>query len=143
MASSLEKLEFLVQPIIHVLGGEATFIVLFGSAAEGRLTAGSDVDIAYLPREIPDRATKAMDHLDRVGELGDALGRRVDLIDLSRSDPIINWQVIKSGLVIWGGESRAWAEFRLRVPSQYEDFKRERSAAEARLTRSGLTGGPP
>lgn len=143
MAKPQEEIGPLAQCVVEILGPHAACIVLFGSAAQGRLTANSDVDIAYLPREIQGDAAVRWCQLDRVAELDDALGRRVDLLDLSRSDPIINWQVIKTGAVIWGGESRAWAEFRLRVPTQYEDFKRERAAAEEVLARRGVMRGPP
>ncbi|RMF87385.1 MAG: nucleotidyltransferase domain-containing protein [Nitrospirae bacterium] len=133
-------LESLAAAVNRILGPRAAAIVVFGSAACGRLTPESDVDIAYLPREIRGGAEATVERLELAGELEAALGRRVDLIDLSRSGPILNWQIVKTGTVIWGAESRAWAEFRLRIPTQYEDFKRERAAAEARLSRGGVTG---
>lgn len=140
MAKRQAEIGPLAEGIVKVLGPHSAFIVLFGSAAQGRLTADSDVDVAYLPREIRAAAAGVTGYLDRVAELGESVGRQVDLIDLSRSDPIVNWQVIKTGVVIWGRESRAWAEFRLRVPTQYEDFKRERAAVEESLARRGIGG---
>lgn len=108
---------------------DARFAVLFGSAAAGRLTAGSDLDVAVLYGE-----PLASFELARLsGEVERLTGRSCDVVDLLRAGPILKMQVVRHGRDLVVNDRTALARFRAEVPSEYFDFKRERRVVEAAL----------
>lgn len=84
--------------ILRVLSGypEIRFCVLFGSASRGALTSRSDVDIAVAgagPLTFEEKAEIAQ-------SLAAALGREVDLIDLSKASGLILQQALCTGRMV-------------------------------------------
>lgn len=108
---------------------DALFVYVHGSAASGRLTEESDLDVAVMfERNLS---------LDERGSLAETLerrvGRKVDLLDLRTADPIIKMQVLSKGQAVVVEDRRALAEFRMYTPSLYFDAKIQRRPAEQAL----------
>ena len=66
---------------------------LFGSAVRGELTPESDIDL--LATWQPDAPWSLLDHVVMERELGELLGRRVDLLSRSAIETSRNWLLRK------------------------------------------------
>jgi predicted nucleotidyltransferase len=110
---------------------EARFALLFGSGVDpDQLRPDSDLDFAVdfgTPLGLEERLELAV-------RLARATRRECDIVDLPAAGPIVKMQVVRNGIVVAVRDPAALAAFRARTPLEYEDFKRERSAAEAALT---------
>ncbi len=109
---------------------------LFGSQAAGRATPESDVDIAVLLRAAPDELTL----LEVAESLSDELGSRVDIVELSRSGPVIATQALRHGRLICDANRRRRIAFETALPTRYADLKlvhRPIEAAVAERMRRG------
>jgi len=100
----LQRLEL---RITEVLKGfpEVFFATLFGSAAKGRMTEQSDVDIAVAARtrlSIETRGRLAI-------ELSGALGREVDLVDCQAVSGFILEQALCSGVIVKNADHDLYA----------------------------------
>ncbi len=106
---------------------------LFGSRVAGRARAESDIDLALLldpasPR--PDR--KAL--LERwLAPLSRALRGDVHLLILNDASLVARMQVLRTGHLVYVGDGRILAEFRMYTLSDYLDF-----APYLRRSRRGL-----
>ena len=110
----------------------AQFALVFGSFGTPSFGPESDLDIAVsFPRALP-----AMDLVSLVGRLETAAGRRMDVVDLRRADPIIAMQVLRNGRPILVAEPRALAEFQMYTPSRYFDWKITRRPIEEAMRAS-------
>ncbi len=111
--------------------------VLFGSAAAGRLRAASDLDLAllFIAEQVPDDlAVLAMR-----ADLEQLVRRDVDLIVLNHASPILAFQVVKHGKLLFCRDRAAYDRFLVRLISEYADFKRiRRPIEEAVLSRRML-----
>lgn len=105
------------------------FAYLFGSAADGRLTKQSDVDIAV----DAGRRLKTSELLRISGHLESTAKRPVDLVDLQNAGPVLRMQVLKSGQLLSSRDDRARAEFAMYTPSLYEDWKHLRRPIDEAL----------
>jgi predicted nucleotidyltransferase len=87
-AVSLERIE---QAATALKAAGAREVYLFGSAATGLPTTGSDVDLAVagLP---PERFFRAMTQARRI------LGRPLDLLDLDEPSPLVRYLVDEGAL---------------------------------------------
>jgi len=103
---------------------EIVALYLFGSAAAGTQTPLSDIDIAVLlPENIP-----AHQHFDRrlqmTLDLMKLLGTdKIDLVILNQAPPLLKYQVINRGKVIYCRDERQRSHFEARVILEYLDFK--------------------
>lgn len=129
---------------LHEIFRDARFALLFGSAAAGRLTPTSDLDVAVLYAEpLP------VSELARLsGEVERHTGRSSDVVDLLRAGPILKMQVVRHGRDLVVNDRTALARFRAEVPSEYYDFRIERRAAEEALmarmrSTAGAAAKPP
>jgi predicted nucleotidyltransferase len=108
-------------------------VVLFGSQARGRSHAGSDTDLAICRRDLP---LDFDERLDLDAELGAALGRDVDLVDLRSADPLLLHQVFLAPRLLFGAP-HAFERERLRAFHRYVDYRPflalERAAVQAAL----------
>lgn len=75
--------------------------ILFGSLASGRETPQSDLDLAVLMDGPLSAATK----MTLIGELSNATGRPVDLVDLRVVGEPLLGQVLKHGVRLFGSDS--------------------------------------
>jgi len=97
---------------------EIEFCTLFGSAATGRLTDASDIDIAIsgaVPLSISQRRALSL-------ELSEALQREVDLIDLQSVSGLILEQALCQAKIIRNNDSELYANLLKRLWYNQADF---------------------
>ena len=104
-------------------------LYLFGSRATGRARAGSDVDVAALVNELPE----PLERLQLRQQLEDELGGSVDLVILNDASPILAWQVLRHGQLIYDGSPGIRANFEMTTMTAYADLKRARAPVERAL----------
>lgn len=80
--------------------GGTRLAILFGSLAKGRATPESDLDLAVL-MEAP---LSAETRMALIGDLAQATGRPVDLIDLSTVGEAVLGQILKHGIRLLGSD---------------------------------------
>ena len=120
-----------VKRVANALEG-AQFAFVFGSFGTPGFGPESDLDVAVSFR----RALPPMDLVSLAGRLETAAGRRVDVVDLRRADPVIAMQVLRNGRPILVAEPRALAEFQMYTPSRYFDWKITRRPIEEAMRAS-------
>ena len=91
--------------------------VLFGSAARGRTTRGSDLDVGVLLE--PEAATTLW---EIEGTLGEAMRRPVDLIDLRRAPPLLRFEIARDGRVLLERQEGDWKRFKVRALLDWWDW---------------------
>lgn len=90
----IEKIKETILPILRDYG--VTRAGIFGSAARGKMTRKSDIDILVEIKE-------DLSLLDMVGlkiELEEALGRKVDLVEYQTIKPLLKERILKDQLAI-------------------------------------------
>jgi predicted nucleotidyltransferase len=97
---------------------EIEAVYLFGSAAEGRLHAESDLDLAVLPR----RGAPRPNPLDLLADLARHGFCRVDLIFLDTEDILLKFEAVRRNRLLYATEGFDRGEFFSRVVRQYLDF---------------------
>lgn len=109
--------------------GDIRLAMLFGSLAEGRATPQSDLDLAVLM----DAPLAAETKMKLIGELSQATGRPVDLIDLRVAGEPLLGQILKHGVRLLGSDND-YAELIKRHLFEEADFMpyRRRILAERR-----------
>ena len=117
-----------IRQVLNQHGG-IRLAILFGSLADGRATAQSDLDLAVLT-DIPLSAETKM---TLIAELSQAIGRPVDLIDLRIAGEPLLGQVLKRGVRLFGNDTD-YAELLKRHLFDEADFMpyRRRILAERR-----------
>jgi predicted nucleotidyltransferase len=114
---------------------------LFGSQAAGRARADSDVDVAVLLR--PDLSDDARfeTRLALIGELGQLLRTdNVDLVVLNEAPPLLAYEVLHKGRVLYCADERERIEFQVRTLREYEDTEPLRRALDSALVERIRTG---
>lgn len=102
--------------------GEEQVLVayLFGSQVRNIQTLQSDIDIAVLLSETPQKLLGY--YLYLVNRLSKLLGNNVDLIILNTSPPLLKFQVIKYGKVIYSQNEEVRIKFETKAQSEFLDF---------------------
>ena len=98
-------------------------IYLFGSYGTAREHAGSDVDLAILPRSPIDPVVC----FDTANELTNRLGVAVDLIDLSRASTVLAKEVMRTGTPLAVADRLAYQTFEMRTLADYARLNEERA----------------
>lgn len=134
MATSTVSKEEIVRLIAQFAAEQPGVLAayLFGSAAQDRLAAESDVDVGLLFETSPD----ALRLLDLQSDLTTVLKRQCDLISLNQASPILAMQVLKHGELIFERSERAVREFQVRTLFAYFDLKQVRKPIEKALLSS-------
>jgi predicted nucleotidyltransferase len=97
-------------------------IVLFGSQVTSRTHPESDVDVAVLARRPP-----AAEQRNRLWmEISDAFQAEVDLAVLNYGEPLLLYQVARTGKPLYEDERWTWAEFTNYAYRYYEDTRKFR-----------------
>ena len=91
--------------------------VLFGSAARGRTTRGSDLDVGVL---LDQEAATTLWEIE--GTLGEAMRRPVDLIDLRRAPPLLRFEIARDGRVLLERQEGDWKRFKVRALLDWWDW---------------------
>jgi predicted nucleotidyltransferase len=103
--------------------------LLFGSRARGRFRPDSDVDVAYLGKDV--------DPLELAGHLGLAARLEVQAVDIADPSYPLMKAVLRDGILLQQGEPGAGARWRSHAIAQLETdrpwFERMRDAYLRRL----------
>ena len=132
-------LETIEAGIREILGrrGNARFALLFGSLLiRGPYQAG-DVDVAVAFA----RPVSLLELAGLAGEIEDALGRDVDVIDLNAANTLLRWEVLRTGRVVVAADPEALADFRAHLPLEYFDLEPHLERQGAGLRRAVLGAG--
>ena len=118
-----------IRQILAQYGG-VRMAILFGSLAGARATPQSDLDLAVLMHPPLSAETK----MTLIGELSQAIGRPVDLVDLRVAGEPLLGQILKHGVRLFGSDTD-YAELLKRHLFEEADFMpyRRRILAERRL----------
>ena len=108
-------------------------IVLFGSAATGKLRADSDIDLAYLS----DQDIEAYDLFMLSQQLASLLGRDVHLLNLNQVPTVLQAQVIDKGKMILDREPNRRQEFFILIFKTYARLNEERAPILAKVKERG------
>jgi predicted nucleotidyltransferase len=107
---------------------------LFGSVARAQETDESDVDLAILcDPPLGLERTRTMD------EIGRALGRDVDVIDLATAPPSLTWEILTTGRLLVEDDPEAVEAFVRRARYAADDD--EQLSRLALLAQVGTIGG--
>jgi len=112
----------------------ASTVILFGSAAKGRMREDSDIDIAFLSES----KLTSYDIFLAAQELADRLKSEVDLIDFQQASTIFKAQIVNRGIVILDRQPTARHYAYMRALKEYAMFNDERRCI---LERLGYGGG--
>jgi predicted nucleotidyltransferase len=102
---------------------------LYGSEAQGRARPDSDVDLGALFRRRP----TGLERFDAAVDLGNLLGRDVDLVDLDGVSPVLVRQVLKTGRLVADRDPKRRHALFSKTVSMYDDLKIQRREAEQAL----------
>lgn len=109
-------------------------LVLFGSAAAGRLRPDSDVDAGWQGDPAPGGEAALLAALER------RLGREVHLVDLRHASELLRIEVVRAGLVVFERAPGRWTSFAAESMSRWADIEPYvRRCAEA-VRRRALQG---
>jgi len=134
MATSTASKEEIVRAVAQFAAEQPTVLAayLFGSAAQNRLAAESDVDVGLLFETSPE----ALRLLELQDDLTTVLKRQSDLVSLNQASPILAMQVLKHGEIVFERSERAVREFHVRTLFAYFDLKQVRKPIEEALLSS-------
>jgi len=120
----VRSLEDMVKRLATLFENEKNILVayLFGSYARGYETVQSDVDIAVLLSEVPEKLLEYYLYLER--KLAEALEKDVNLVFLNDAPPLLKYQVIKYGRLLFSRSERVRVTFEAKSLCEYLDFSR-------------------
>ena len=104
---------------------QVTLAYLFGSAARGKMTPLSDIDIAVLFSD----EVKKDDYFDKILCLAHEIGKvleidRVDVINLGTvTSPLLKHNAVFGGKLIFGEDTKLQFELESGIMKEYEDTK--------------------
>lgn len=95
---------------------------LFGSLAQGRAHPQSDIDVAVLlePMDVETAFNRRLRLMEYLRPYAD---REVDVVVLNTAPPLLQYQVLKHGRLLYERERSGRAEFEVRVGEVYADLK--------------------
>ena len=94
-------------------------VYLFGSYAEGRARADSDIDLAVVPRAAGLRARK----LDMLTDLVEVGFERIDLVFLDDHDVVLSHQAVRLNQLIYSAPDFERGSYYSLVIRKYLDFQ--------------------
>lgn len=111
-------------------------VILFGSFARKTANERSDVDVAILFEkqhlESPEKILSLREDLSAL------LNRDVDLICLNTVSPILGMQVYKNGKILEMRNEREFADYQMRLFSEYAELKELRAPMEKDILKRKL-----
>lgn len=131
MQLKAEHIEYIKEFMVSKLN--SYLIIIFGSAANERMRADSDIDVAYLSAQ----NVQAYELFMLAQEMAGALGRDVHLIDLRQASTVLQAQIVSQGKVILDLEPLKRQEFFILVLKQYARLNEERSPILAKIKERG------
>ena len=122
------------------------FAYVFGSQATGRTHPESDIDLGmFLEGSIRPEQRHAL-RLKLLGMLSRILKTdKVDLVILNEAPPLLAYEVLRTGLLVYCSNENARVEFQVRTLQAYEEtipLRRILSEAMAERLKTGAFGKP-
>jgi len=111
----------------------AYLIIVFGSAARGRLRPDSDIDLAFLSKY----EFSPYDVFMAAQELAGILDRDVDLVDLSKASTVFQAQIVGKGKVLFCSDDKERMVFAMTALKKYAKLNEERACILAKVTERG------
>ena len=111
----------------------AFIIILFGSAATGKLRGDSDIDLAFLS----DKSLSEYAVFSIAQGLADELGRNVDLIDMSKASTVFKANILGTGKIIYSADENKKHEFQINTFKDYTLLNEERKEILDRIRERG------
>ena len=108
-------------------------IIIFGSAAQGRMRSDSDIDVAYLSHQ----NVSTYDLFMIAQEMAGIVGRDIHLIDLKQASTVLQAQIITRGVITLDLEPSNRQEFFILVLKQYARLNEERAPILAKVKERG------
>jgi predicted nucleotidyltransferase len=104
-------------------------ILLFGSAAQGRVRPDSDIDIALAS----DQKNSPYELFLTSQELAAFLGSDVDLVDLEGASTVFRMEIFKKAKVLYNGDNNRRMWLHMRALKEYVQLNEERAPVLQRL----------
>lgn len=131
--------------IFHYFKGrdEVSALFIFGSAAKGRATAWSDIDVAVLADE-DKKGKKTFESLRKTYYAVSPMlaSRPVDIVILNTAPPFLKHRIFKTGKLLFRRNRRLLVRFRADAIIEYLDYKPIEDiclkAVAGRFRRSGV-----
>lgn len=136
MVSFLEKDELDLM-LSKLQSYEPLLVYGFGSKAENRERADSDLDIAYLCRQ----DVADIDNFNLAQLLAEKVGREVDLIQLKKASTVLKSQILKNGVLLFSKGKKIQHEFEMYALSDYARLNEERKPILDRIKKEGTVYG--
>jgi uncharacterized protein len=113
------------QPLQDYLRQQADVVVayLFGSAALGRMTPMSDVDIAVLLDAPPDSEALVERQLTLLTDLDQMVEPELQIALLNHAPPLLAYEVIREGILLHERSSTERVTFQVRAMKEYFDIQ--------------------
>ncbi|WP_292462821.1 nucleotidyltransferase domain-containing protein [Methanolobus sp.] len=103
---------------------QVELVYLFGSVAEGKAGAFSDIDLGVYLADILTKAERGYKRIELISGLTSLLGSdRVDLLVLNDTPPVLSFEIIKPNVLIFERDSRLKVDVEQRIMSVYLDWK--------------------
>ncbi len=106
-------------------------LILFGSYAKNQATEKSDVDLAILWENGRSPDTETLIYLRE--DFSSRIGKEIDLVSLNGSSPILEMQVYNHGKILLLNKSKEFAEYQMRLFSDYAELKELRAPMEKEI----------
>jgi len=113
---------------------EAALVFVFGSAASGKMTEESDVDIGVL-FDAPSDFFKIS---SLKSELNTILKREIDIADLNSAGPVLKMQVLKNGVLVYVKDKKVYNRYYVDTLNQYDDLKETRKGCERSILKGRI-----
>ena len=113
------------------------FILLFGSFAKGTNRDDSDIDLAYFSKE----QLSSYERFTFAGELAEAAGRGVDLVDLKQIDTVFTMQIFSQGIPIYIKDENEFTRQKMRAYSMYATLSEQRASVIESIKERGSVFG--
>lgn len=111
-----------------------SFIIVFGSFANGKTHKESDIDIAFYNKELN---LSSYEVFMLAQELADILNMDVDLVDLTHASTVFQAQIFSTGKVIFSNDETLRMNIEMRTLSMYAKLNEERKLILENVDESG------
>jgi len=112
-------------------------VFLFGSAASGKMTQDSDIDIGILF----EYEHNVYEINELKSELNTIFKREIDIAVLNSASPILKMQVLKNGILAFAQDKKSYNEFFVDTINQYDDLKQIRKICEDNILKGRIYAG--
>lgn len=112
-------------------------IYLFGSRADGSANLQSDWDFAFLSRQ----GLGELQLWELKSSLEAKLNIDIDLIDLYKASTVLQWEVLKTGKIIYSADDFAVQTFEYLTMSFYQKLTEERQGIIDEIVKRGSVYG--